>query len=100
MLRSIWYHLYNLKDMKNTHGGVLLLVKMQALACNFTKSNTPPWMFLRFLNCTIGTKSRKASHIIFDPSLRQPCYLFVEISENLWWHCLCSVVPFPSNEFF
>ena len=48
MLRSIWYHLYNLKDMKNTHGGVLLLVKMQALACNFTKSNTPPWMFFAF----------------------------------------------------
>ena len=29
--------------MKNTHGGVLLLVKLQALACNFTiKSNTLP----------------------------------------------------------
>ena len=48
MLCSIWYHLYNLKDMKNTHGGVLLLIKMQALACNFTKSNTPPWMFFAF----------------------------------------------------
>ena len=23
-----WYHLYNLKHMKNTHGGVLLLVKL------------------------------------------------------------------------
>ena len=22
---AIWYHLYNLKNMKNTHGGVLLL---------------------------------------------------------------------------
>ena len=22
---TIWYHLYNLKNMKNTHGGVLLL---------------------------------------------------------------------------
>ena len=31
--------------------------------CNFTKSNTPPWVFLRFLNCTNGTKSRKASHL-------------------------------------
>ena len=24
---SIWYHLYKLKNMKNTHEGVLLLVK-------------------------------------------------------------------------
>ena len=49
--------------MKNTHGGELLLVNSQALACNITKSNTPPWMFPRFLNCAYGTKSRKASHI-------------------------------------
>ena len=33
-------------------------------ACNFTKSNTTPWVFSRFLNCTNGTKLRKASHII------------------------------------
>ena len=25
--RAIWYHLYNLKKLKNTNGGVLLLVK-------------------------------------------------------------------------
>ena len=31
MLCAIWYHLYNLKNKKNTHGGVLLLVKLQAL---------------------------------------------------------------------
>ena len=28
MLCAIWYH--SLKNVKNTHGGVLLLVKMQA----------------------------------------------------------------------
>ena len=26
---GIWYHLHNLKDLKNTHGGVLFLVKLQ-----------------------------------------------------------------------
>ena len=26
---AIWYHLYNSKNVKNTHGGVLLLVKLQ-----------------------------------------------------------------------
>ena len=27
---AIWYHLYNLKSVKNTHGRVLILVKLQA----------------------------------------------------------------------
>ena len=44
---AIWYDLYNLKNVKNTHGGVLLLVKLLK-ACNFTKSNTPPWVFFTF----------------------------------------------------
>ena len=30
MFCTIWYHLYNLKNVKNTHGGVLLLVQLQA----------------------------------------------------------------------
>ena len=34
--------------MKNTHGVLLLLVKLQAEACNFTKSNSPPWVFFTF----------------------------------------------------
>ena len=37
------------KNREKPHGGVLLLVKLQALACNFTKSNTPPWVFFTFL---------------------------------------------------
>ena len=39
---AIWYYLYNLKNVKNTHGGVLIL-------CNVTKINTPPWVFLTFV---------------------------------------------------
>ena len=35
MLCAIWYHLYNFKNVKNTHGRVLLLVKLQASV--FTK---------------------------------------------------------------
>ena len=31
------------KNLKNTHAGVLLLVKLQA-----SKSNTPPWVFFTF----------------------------------------------------
>ena len=29
MRSMIWYHLYNLKNVKNIHGGMLLLVKLQ-----------------------------------------------------------------------
>ena len=40
MFRAIWYHLYNLNNENNTHGGVLLFVKLQI--------ETPPWVFFRF----------------------------------------------------
>ena len=36
------------KKRENTHGGVLRLVVLQAEACDFTKSNTPPWFFFTF----------------------------------------------------
>ena len=49
---AIWYHLYNLKNVKNTHGGVLLLLKVTLLHGRISRS----------LNCANGTKSRKASH--------------------------------------
>ena len=49
------------ENVINIHGGVLLLVKLQASGGNFTERNTPPWMFFSFLNCTNGTKSRNVS---------------------------------------
>ena len=55
----------HLKNMKK-HEGVLLLVILQAEACNFTKSNTLPWVFSCFLNSTNSTKSRKASQMIIE----------------------------------
>ena len=45
---AIWYHLQKIKNVKNTNGGVLLLVKWQAEACKVTKSNTPPWVYFAF----------------------------------------------------
>ena len=58
MLCAICYHLYNLKNVKNNHGRMPLLVKLQTY---FTKSNTPPWVFF-FLNFISGAKSRNASY--------------------------------------
>ena len=64
---TIWYHLYNLKNMKNIHGGVLLLV--QAEACNFTNSNTPPWMFFTFFK--LYKWYQIAQRITYDRDRRQ-----------------------------
>ena len=46
MLFAIWYHLCNFRNVKYTHGGVILLVTLQAEA---RKSNTPRWVFSTFL---------------------------------------------------
>ena len=46
-LRNLIY-LYNLKEVKNSHGGVLHLIKLQAKASNFIKRNTPSWEFFTF----------------------------------------------------
>ena len=51
MFSTICYHLCNLKNVKNTHGGVLLLKVTLLHGC-----------FSHFLNYANGTKSRKASH--------------------------------------
>ena len=45
---AIWCHLYNLKNVKHIHGGMLILVKLQAETCNFTKVSTPLWVFFTF----------------------------------------------------
>ena len=50
--------------MKNILGGVLLLVKLQAKTCNFIKVTLLYGCFSRFLNCTNGTKLRKAYRIV------------------------------------
>ena len=48
MLFAIWYHLYNVKNMKSTHGEVLLLIKLQASAYSFTKVSFLLWVLFRF----------------------------------------------------
>ena len=55
--------LYNLKSVKNTQEGVLILVKLPAEASNFTNISTPSCMFFMFFKWYNGTKSSNASHI-------------------------------------
>ena len=56
MFCAIWYHLYNLKNVKKHPGSVLLLA-------TFVKVTLLHGCFSRFLDCTNGTKSRNAPHI-------------------------------------
>ena len=51
MLWAICCHLNKSKNVKNSHGEELLLVKLQASAYNFNKNITPPWVFSCFLSC-------------------------------------------------
>ena len=42
---AIWCHLYNLKDVKNTHGGVSIWVKLQAVTI-LIESSIKTWKWL------------------------------------------------------
>ena len=61
----------SLKNVKNTHGGVLLWLKLQAKACNFTKSNTPPWTFFTFFKLHIWYQlAQSITYITFAINIR------------------------------
>ena len=53
ILCAIWYHLYNFKNVKNTHGGVLLLVKCRVQLANLLKVTLLHGCFARFKNVFI-----------------------------------------------
>ena len=87
---TIWYHLYNLKNVKNTHGGVLILVKLQAF-----KINTPPWVSFTFFKLykwyQIAQQTTYVQKLInlsillfwhFNTVVKQLTSL---ISPNAWW---------------
>ena len=62
MLCAIRYHLYNLKNVKNAHGGVLLSAKCRLMKpASLLKVTLLHECFSRFLNCTNGNKSWNAS---------------------------------------
>ena len=49
ILCAIWYHLYNLKQREKHPWRSDTFSKVQAEACNVTKSNNPAWVFFTFL---------------------------------------------------
>ena len=71
----IWHHLYNLKNVENTHGGVFLFIKLQAKGCNCILKVTllRGWSSRLFglHNSVNGNKSRKAFHVILPPPIER-----------------------------
>ena len=64
---AIWYHLYNLKNVKTP---------MEALACNLLKVTPLHGSFSRFLNFTNGTKSRNPSHMKRATRISGGCQIY------------------------
>ena len=80
MLCAIWYHLYNLKN-------VLLLVKLQVEASNFTKSSTPPWMCFTFFKLYKWYQiAQRTTHINFREKTSNKTKWTV--SKNDTWYIL------------
>ena len=76
MRSAIWYHLQNLKNVKNTHGRVLLLLKLQVKAYNFIKSGHGH--FSRILN-----RKNLATHLIEELFKAQTIVLnSVQLGQN------------------
>ena len=55
-LCAIWYHLCDLKNVKNTHEGVIPLESCRLKLATSLKITLLHGCFLHFLNCTNGTK--------------------------------------------
>ena len=92
MLFAIWYHLYNLKNVKNTNRGVLPLVKLQTSAYSFTKTHLP-WVFFTFFKlCKWYQIAQTASHVPFKHDIDETvleCLIgtimsSVMVSHQLW----------------
>ena len=82
MCCAIWYYLYNLKNWKNTHRGVLLLRKVTLLH----------WCFSRFLNCANGVKSCNASHMDqFSLLGLNYAYFFEHLFEKALQQCIAAL---------
>ena len=69
---AIWYHLFNLKNVKNTHGGVLLLFKLQASATG-SILETRGWYIKKF---SIAAAMLSNSNS-FDDALHSHLYFFL-----------------------
>ena len=77
MCCAIWYHLYNLKNVKNTHGGVLILVKLQAGIMGYVQTVSAMLQFI----------------FLYKYSYYQSCFLtYLNILVAYFVFCLYAII--------
>ena len=78
---AIWYHLYNLKNVKNTHGGVLISVKLQG-SSQIAQCITHMWsiLVLNIIRATIHDGYYQKVVIYFS----NYCFVWLEAVD---WRC-------------
>ena len=70
-LCAAWYHLDTLKNVDNTHGEVLKIALLYGY-------------FSRFLNCTNGTKSKKAFQLKIEKKKNRLKHLLKQLSKKIF----------------
>ena len=98
MLSPIWYHLYNFKNVKSTHGGVLHLAKLKTEAFNFTESNTFPLVFPKIFKLykswqIAQTISYRHFYVKYwDCAINISRSVFGITVKHLWWSFFAKVI--------
>ena len=64
IIYAIWYHLYNLKNVKNTHEGVLYLAKLQASLQLYSKKYLSMGVFTFFDLCKWYQIAQSTSYMV------------------------------------
>ena len=83
------------KKRENTHGGVLLSVKLQDKACKITKSKTSPWVFFMFfISCKWQQITQSIAYTIFPGSYA----LINPFQPSVAFHIETSYLICPANQ--
>ena len=83
---TISYHLYNFKNVENTHREVLLLVKLQA--ATLLKVTLLHGCFSRFLKCTNDITQCNAPNMIHWCNIQTDNIMHLVNSNNLQYSCM------------
>ena len=99
---AIWYNFHNSKNVINTHGEMLLLVNLQASACNFIESNSPLWVFCTyFILCLLYQIAQSITNNIYTKwtILSGDCKILLSQDKSLPQLNHWSYMPSPSIIF-
>ena len=91
MLCAIWNHLYNCTDLKNTHGGVILLIKLQActksrkvyqILINYNLHFIYNTLFIKVDNHHLKKHTTKYNTIISYSNANKNMYMLIKVTSH------------------